>query len=409
MPNIDKSEAPSRRIWQSGVSEHGVYRIFTAETQFFQKTSQSFALSHQWVIFPIWLKRLPKFFQRKMKLLQIKGETGDSVIMVGESLQNLKRHIPADRTVIITDNLMLDAYGKDFPSCEVIPIGTGETIKTLDTVQFIWDQLIQLGADRTAFLLGIGGGIVCDITGFVASTYLRGVRFGFVASTLLAQVDASVGGKNGVNFKGYKNMVGVFNQPEFVICDTEMLKTLPEKEVLSGFAEIVKHAAIADEAMFRFLEKNHRHALALRRDVIELLVYDSVVIKATVVNKDEKEKGERRKLNFGHTFGHAIEKTTGIPHGEAVSIGMRGAADLSVRKGLLPIQDAERIVNLLKSLGLPTEIQVDRQTVLDALAKDKKREGGRIHFVLLDRIGHAVVDDIPLDELAALPIIKPDA
>jgi 3-dehydroquinate synthase len=228
---------------------------------------------------------------------------------------------------------------------------------------------------------------------------MRGVHFGFVATTLLAQVDASVGGKNGVNFSGYKNMVGVFNQPEFVICDLDLLKTLPKREVLCGMAEIVKHGAIADADLFAFLEENAQGALELDPVVVERLVYDSVVIKSAVVSRDEKEAGERRKLNFGHTFGHAIEKTSGVPHGEAVSAGMAAAARLSAQKGLLAHAEADRLIALLDRLGLPTRIPAKPESVLDALRKDKKRKGAGIHFVLLADIGRAVIEEIPLAEL----------
>ncbi|MBA3037475.1 MAG: 3-dehydroquinate synthase, partial [Desulfobacterium sp.] len=275
----------------------------------------------------------------------------------------------------------------------------GETVKTLDTAAYIYQNLLDMNAQRSTVLVGIGGGIVCDITGFVASTYLRGISFGFVSSTLLSQVDASVGGKNGVNFKGYKNMVGVFNQPAFVICDMNLLKTLPEKDLLCGFAEIVKHAAIEDAALFEYLENNYKKALSLDYNVIERLVYDSVVIKSSVVNRDEKEKGERRKLNFGHTLGHAIEKTTGIPHGEAVSLGMVFAASLSVKRGLLSSGEEKQISALLKNLKLPTTVDIDRKKVIEALNKDKKREGDGIHFVLLDGIGKAVIEEISISEL----------
>ena len=187
---------------------------------------------------------------------------------MGERLANLPRYLPATRTVVITDRTVQDLYQKGFPSCETITIGTGEPIKTLDTVRSIYDKLLEIETDRSTFIAGIGGGIVCDITGFAASTYLRGLRFGFVSTTLLSQVDASVGGKNGVNFKGYKNIVGVFSQPRFVICDFEMLKTLPKKEILSGFGEIVKHAVIGDKNLFSYLEKNHKTAIELDMDVV---------------------------------------------------------------------------------------------------------------------------------------------
>ncbi|MBW2177803.1 MAG: 3-dehydroquinate synthase, partial [Deltaproteobacteria bacterium] len=218
-------------------------------------------------------------------------------------------------------------------------------------------------------------------------------------TTLLAQVDASVGGKTGVNFGGYKNMVGVFSQPRFVICDVALLSTLPGKEISCGFAEIVKHAIIADVGMFAFLEQNSSKALALEGSVIESLIYDSVTIKAGVVERDEKEKGERRILNFGHTFGHAIEKTAGLRHGEAVSLGMVIAAALSVERGLLCREDEARIVALLEKLRLPVRITVDKDAVLDAMLKDKKRQGGSIKFVLTNGLGSATIQDVSLGEI----------
>jgi len=337
-----------------------------------------------------------------VKALEIHGSTGNSSILIGGSLQDLSKHVPAEKMVIITDINVRDIYQKDFPACEVMEIGTGEEIKNLDTVQALYEKLVELEADRAFFIVGIGGGIVCDIAGFVASTYLRGVRFGFVSSTLLSQVDASVGGKNGVNLGGYKNIVGVFNQPEFVICDTNLLRTLSKREISCGFAEIVKHAAIGDADLFSYIEEHYEKALALDTEVIERLVYDSVVIKSSIVNRDEKEKGERRKLNFGHTFGHAIEKTTGVPHGEAVSAGMVVASALSAKRGRLPAEDVERIGELLKKLKLPTGFQLDGEEVLDALRKDKKRKGEGIDFVLLDGIGHGVVEEISIKELEAV-------
>jgi len=337
-----------------------------------------------------------------VKTVEIQGSTGDSTILIGERLQDLRKYIPSENVVIITDTNMWHYYRKDFPPCEVIKIGTGEKIKNLDTVRDIYGKLVALEADRSSFIVGIGGGVVCDVSGFAASTYLRGLRFGFVSSTLLSQVDASVGGKNGVNFGGYKNMVGVFNQPEFVICDMNLLRTLPEREALCGFAEIVKHAAIADSDLFAYLEEHYEKALDLDTEVIEKLVYDSVMIKSSIVNRDEKEEGERRKLNFGHTFGHATEKTIGVTHGEAVSIGMVVASALSAKRGLLPAGDAERIEELLRKLKLPIRIQADGERMLDALRKDKKRERDIIHFVLLQDIGNAVVDEISLKELEAV-------
>ena len=334
-----------------------------------------------------------------MKIFEIHGSTGDSTILIGESLRNLSKYTPGGKVVIVTDRNVKHHYVKDFPPHELVEIGTGEKIKTLETVQAIYKKLLELEADRSSFIVGIGGGIVCDIAGFAASTYLRGVRFGFVSSTLLSQVDASVGGKNGVNFGGYKNMVGLFNQPEFVICDMNLLRTLPEREILSGFGEIVKHAVMGDARLFSYLERNYKKALDLDTVVIEKLVYDSVALKSGIVNRDEKETGERRKLNFGHTFGHAIEKVTGISHGEAVSAGMLVASELSLRRGLLPAEDADRIEELLKKLRLPTGLQLNEEKLFDALRKDKKRKGDSVHFVFLNGIGNAVIEEISFEEL----------
>ncbi len=334
-----------------------------------------------------------------METITINADSGPSRILIGERLTNLQRYVPVAKPVIITDVNVGQLYPLDSMASKVITIGTGEEIKTLDTVRDIYAHLISFGADRSAFIVGIGGGIVCDITGFVASTFLRGVRFGFVATTLLAQVDASVGGKNGVNFKGYKNMVGLFHQPEFVICDPELLKTLPRKEISCGLAEIAKHAAIADADLFAYLEKHAEDILALDRQAIEKLVRVSVRIKSSIVSRDETEKDERRLLNFGHTFGHAIEKVSGTVHGEAVSMGMVIASALSVKKGLLSAEENQRLRAVLKNLKLPTRLEAQPQKILDAIAKDKKRAGDRIHFVLLDGIGNARVDELTLEEL----------
>lgn len=334
-----------------------------------------------------------------MQEIIVQGQSGRSRILIGEILANLERYLPEGRAIIITDENVRRIYGDRFPKAEIITIGSGETHKTMATLAQIYDRLIALEADRTAFIVGIGGGIVGDVTGFAASTYMRGVRFGFVASTLLAQVDATVGGKNGVNFKGYKNMVGVFNQPDFVIIDIGLLKTLPSEEIACGLAEIVKHACIADAAYFDDIE-GHCDAIAALDDAVMMrLVQRSVEIKAAVVNQDEREAGERRKLNFGHTLGHAFEKTLGISHGAAVSAGMVLAAELSMHRGLLAEEDYTRIKRLLAKLDLPTEIEFDRDAVFNALKKDKKRQRAEMHFVLLQGLGRAVVQTLAIEEI----------
>ena len=205
-----------------------------------------------------------------MKTVDIKGNQGESIICVGESIDRLSHYAPAENMVILTDKYVAGLYGHRFPRSPVITIGQGEEIKNLNTAGEIYKQLLDAGADRSTYLVGIGGGIVCDIAGFVASTYMRGLPCGYVPTTLLAQVDASVGGKTGVNYDGYKNIIGTFSQPAFVLCDIELLKSLPEREISSGFAEIIKHAAIADADMFTYLEAHTSRALQLDPGVIEI-------------------------------------------------------------------------------------------------------------------------------------------
>lgn len=324
---------------------------------------------------------------------------GLSAIHVGESISNINAYLPDRRLVIVTDENIRPLYESCFPKGSVITIGTGEKIKTLDTVEFILKELVRLGCDRSSFILGIGGGIVCDITGFAASVFLRGVDFGFVSTTLLSQVDASVGGKNGVNLSAYKNMVGVFNQPQFVICDTNMLSTLPEEEISNGLAEIVKHGLIADSGMLSYLEANRRKALELDPAVVSRLVSDSVEIKSRIVQQDEKEAGERRKLNFGHTIGHAIEKLDPRGHGRAVARGMVAAALFSRDRGLIPDTDVQRIIDLLQGLNLPTGLDYPMEEIIRAAGRDKKKQGKDLFYVFLETLGQARVDKISYDEM----------
>jgi 3-dehydroquinate synthase len=337
-----------------------------------------------------------------MKTVTIQGAERQSKLLIGETLRNLTQYLPSFQTVIVTDSTVKKLYGDQFPAAPVITIGIGEAFKTLETAQTIYRELIERQIDRTAFLVGIGGGIVCDVTGFVAATYLRGVACGYAATTLLAQVDASVGGKTGVNIDGFKNMVGVFSQPEFVICDFQLLESLPPREIRCGLGEVVKHAAIADAEMFTFLEEQGRDLLELKPDAVYRAVSDSIRIKAEIVNRDEMEKGERRKLNFGHTYGHAIEKATDLAHGEAVAVGMVFAAKLSVEQGLLNPADYDRLIELLKMLKMPTAVEVAPEAAIDALLRDKKRTGDTVHVVLLEKIGRAMVKEMAVDELVGV-------
>jgi 3-dehydroquinate synthase len=334
-----------------------------------------------------------------MSVITIRGRMESSRIVVNEPLQNLRNHLEHSRTIVITDRRVNRLYHDLFSDYEVIEIGCGEGIKTLRTVEGICRKLVDMEADRTTFIVGIGGGIVCDIAGFAASVYMRGLNFGFAPTTLLAQVDAGIGGKNGVNLAGYKNMIGLFQQPRFVLCDPGVLKTLPAREISCGLAEIVKHAAIGDRELFEFLEHSLRGIDALEEKTMEKIILGSLRVKADIVNRDERENGERKKLNFGHSFAHALEKISGIPHGRAVSIGMVAAARISVKKKLLPAEESERLKALLQAMKLPVEIPIERREIFEAVKKDKKRRSGKMDYVLLDSIGHAVITEIPLAEL----------
>jgi 3-dehydroquinate synthase len=335
-----------------------------------------------------------------MKTLVIKTESKTSHIYIGESIANLSKYFSDKKAVIITDSNIIKYYSNQLPKdISVIEIGLGEKNKTLQTINYIMGRLIELEADRTTFLLAIGGGIVCDIAGFAASIYMRGISFGFVSTTLLSQVDASVGGKNGVNYEGSKNMIGVFNQPDFVICDIHMLSTLPKDQFQSGFAEIIKAGAIKNEQLFNYCKDYSCSAMANKHEAIAHMVYESVKIKADVVQADEREKGERRLLNFGHTFAHSIEKMTGMLHGNAVSIGMVLAAKVSYQLGMITKKEVSEIIDVLKAYGLPVDTEIPVENLFNAMKQDKKREGDSIHLVLLEKIGKAVTIKINYTEL----------
>jgi len=334
-----------------------------------------------------------------MEKLSVHTDHHTSTILLGESIEYVERYLPDKRVVIITDRNVFRNYERFLTRWPCIVFEPGELHKTLQTIDYITGELVRLEADRGTFILGVGGGIVCDVAGFTASIYMRGLHFGFVSTSLLSQVDASVGGKNGVNFHGYKNMIGVFRQPDFVLCDYRMLKTLDRREFISGFAEVVKAAAIRDAELFSWLESNYSQMLSYQEDALHYMIAKSVKIKILVVEKDEKEKNERRILNFGHTFGHAIEKTTGLPHGEAVSIGMILAARLSERLGYCQTGTTGRLADLLAVIGLPVQSPVAVSDLYAVITSDKKREGDRLHLVLLRQIGEALFRPVQITDL----------
>ncbi len=324
-----------------------------------------------------------------------------SRVVIGNVINSLENYLPEGRRVIVvSDENVFHAYRRMISAYDYCLIGLGETNKTLATAEKLYGELLALGADRKTFILGFGGGIVTDVTGFVASTYMRGLSFGFVASTLLAQVDASIGGKNGVNFEGYKNMVGLLNQPDFVLCDLSLLRTLPEREFRAGLAEIIKAGLIADPELFNLFEQHTFQELRSNQELLSELVMRAIRMKAAIVESDERERGARRKLNLGHTFAHAIEKSSrDFLHGEAVAIGLVMIAALSVRKGTLTPADAARIRSVLEKMGLPVASGIALPVLLQALKRDKKRESHSVNFVLMNGVGDCLIRPFSSDEI----------
>jgi 3-dehydroquinate synthase len=278
----------------------------------------------------------------------------------------------------------------------LVPVPAGEQAKSLKVVQRCYDLLAKNRLERNSFILALGGGVVGDVAGFVAATYLRGMAFVQVPTTLLAQVDSSVGGKVGINLKAGKNLVGAFHQPRLVLCDLETLGTLPAREFRAGLAEVIKYGIIYDAALFEQVERDLPKLLKLDPTVLEAVVARCCEIKAGIVAQDETEAGLRSILNFGHTIGHAIEAVSGYNkflHGEAIAIGQVAAARLSAARLGLPVREVGRIANLLQQAGLPTSIKLSKRELAclsAAMHLDKKVRGGEIKFVLAVKIGKAV-------------------
>ena len=326
-----------------------------------------------------------------------------SEIYIGPTSDILPGVLPGGRVVVVSDATIDRLYHPMLAPYDTVLIGLGESIKTLQTVESIYRRFIELGVDRSTFVLGIGGGIVTDVAGFAAATYMRGLDFGFVSTTLLGQVDASVGGKNGVNVDGYKNMAGTFSQPRFVICDPGMLRTLSDRELRAGLAEVVKAAIIADADLFARIEATTFDDLRSDTDLLTDAVSASIRVKADIVERDERESGDRRKLNLGHTLAHAIEKCTNrLNHGEAVAVGTALIADASVKLGVLTAEDRDRIAGVLKKLGFDLTPPVDVKRLLKEVGKDKKNEDGMLRIVVPIGIGDCDVRPMKMDAFAAL-------
>jgi 3-dehydroquinate synthase len=312
-------------------------------------------------------------------------------------MAHLKELVDRKTTILVTDENIFRHHERKFKGWTTIVLKAGEEFKVQETAGSIIEQLIEMGADRKTTLVGVGGGVVTDITGYVASIYMRGIAFGFIPTTLLALVDASIGGKNGIDVGVYKNMIGIVRQPSFILHDLIFLNTLPEKEWRNGFAEVIKHAAIKDVSMFRELEKNDLSFYRKKKTTACELIQRNALLKTRVVQQDEFEKGDRKLLNFGHTLGHALENQYELSHGEAISIGMSYASSLSTE--MLGFKNKDRVMLLLENYGLPTSFPFDKDKVIAVLKMDKKKTRSAVHFILLEKIGKAVIREISFDQL----------
>ena len=332
-----------------------------------------------------------------MKYTNFKFSSSSTALYPASGIVHLKKITSPASTVLVTDENVYHAHAKRFRGWNTVVLKPGEEYKVQATADALISQLIEMEADRTSTLVGVGGGVISDITGYVASVYLRGIRFGFVPTTILGLVDASIGGKNGIDVGDHKNMVGVIRQPAFILQDMVFLNSLPQREWENGFAEIIKHACIKDAVMFAELEnKTLKQYQSSQRSVCDL-IRRNALIKSGIVRKDEMENGERRVLNFGHTLGHALETKYELSHGKAIAIGITAACHISEKR--TGFRQTARVVNLLEKYNLPTYANFDKQKVFEVLKMDKKRERKEMNYVLLERIGKAVVHPIPLKQL----------
>lgn len=312
-------------------------------------------------------------------------------------ISQLKSITGSAKVVFITDENVFASHGKHFKNKEVIVLKAGEEFKVQATVDSVIQQLIEKEADRKTLLVGVGGGVVTDITGYVASIYMRGIRFGFVPTTLLAMVDASIGGKNGIDVGVFKNMVGIIRQPAFLLFDSSLLQTLPNSEWRNGFAEIIKHASIKDAAMFRELEQRDVAYFQKKKKDLDALIRRNALLKTKVVQQDEFESGDRKLLNFGHTLGHALENQYQLSHGQAISIGMAYASQLSMQ--ISGFKSKEKVTALLQRYGLPVSFEFDKVKVIEVLKMDKKKMKNGINFILLEKIGKAFIKEVSIQQL----------
>jgi 3-dehydroquinate synthase len=315
------------------------------------------------------------------------------------SFTQISRIVPPENLIVVTDENIDGFYGHLFLPFRKIVIAPGENNKNRAGADFIIDRLIEMEADRSTLVLGVGGGVVTDLTGYAASVYKRGIRLAFAPTSVLAMVDAAIGGKNGLNTGFLKNIIGTTYQPEFILFDYNFLTTLPAVEWESGFAEIIKHACIRDMQMFETLERLSLHDYRQDASLLASLVEENVKLKMQIVLEDAYDRDLRLLLNFGHTIGHAVENLHAIPHGHAISIGMVAACNLSEKSGYLHFEEAQRVVRLLERYHLPVDLETEPARVFEILKSDKKRDGGFMNFIMLQGIGNGMIVPVEISFL----------
>lgn len=335
-----------------------------------------------------------------MKNWKVKFSNSTVSFVLDGSFAAIDKMVDKTQAIYITDEHVYALHQKKFKGKKTIVIPAGEEHKQQATVDFIIEALLNFGATRQAILIGVGGGVVTDMVGYVAGIYMRGVSFGFVPTTILAMVDASIGGKNGIDVGVYKNMVGLIRQPQFLVYDVDFLKSLPLHQWENGFAEIIKHAAIKDAKMMKELSLHDLSFYQKNKKALTSLIERNVQIKVKVVQKDEFEKGDRKLLNFGHTIGHAIENQHVLLHGHAISIGMVYAAKIS--QVLTGFSATNILVETLKKYGLPTAMHFDIQEAMQLMQKDKKKAIAGMQYIVLQKIGKASSETISMKSLEKL-------
>lgn len=332
----------------------------------------------------------------------IKSKSLNTEILTGNILDDLKSHVP-DNHILILDQNVQKVYGDYFKDHRTIVIDAAEETKNLETAGYIYEKLFDYDVHRKSIITAIGGGILTDISGFVASTFLRGVEFNFVPTTLVSQADAAIGGKNGLNFKGTKNIIGTTKQPKKIFIDPVFLETITEKALASGFSEIIKTSLIGLPELFYYLEDKAEFLLKLNEEFMNDILYQSAKFKLNIVEQDEFDNGIRKILNFGHSFGHAIEAEYSpnyyFSHGEAVSIGIRIALYISKEFGNINDELIQRSTNLLKTFDLPVDFPVDCTRLFKRIKKDKKIKGEEIDYIILKELGKAEIISLPLSNL----------